>query len=191
MRKQSLEGKITILKSLEISKVVHLAMKTKVPNTAIEELKQIQKKFLWDNKKVKIKQNTLRNDYKDGGLKSDKLKNARGNYPFGKLARVITRYNFTQKKNSSKIIFYKILPTMLLSMMFLNFLNSFYLFLFLWIQVLPTRTSNTTYKYFQHALPTQHTSTSNTYFQHFQHNIQVLPTLPTQHTSTSNTYFLF
>ena len=32
---------------------------------AIEELKQIQKNFLWDNKKVKLKQKTLRNDHKD------------------------------------------------------------------------------------------------------------------------------
>ena len=36
---------------------------TKVPNTVIVELKQIQKNFLKDNKKVKIKQNTLCNDY--------------------------------------------------------------------------------------------------------------------------------
>ena len=33
-------------------------------------LKQIQKHFLWDNKKEKIKQNTLRNGYKDDFLKS-------------------------------------------------------------------------------------------------------------------------
>ena len=39
-----------------------------------EELKQIQKKFLWDNKKVKNKQNTLHNDYKDGSLKSVDIK---------------------------------------------------------------------------------------------------------------------
>ena len=50
-------------KSLAVSKILHLAIITKVPNIAIEELKQIQKNFLWDNKKVKIKQKTLRNDY--------------------------------------------------------------------------------------------------------------------------------
>ena len=41
-----------------------------VSNIVIEELKQIQKKFLWDNEKLKNEQNTLRSDYKDGGLKS-------------------------------------------------------------------------------------------------------------------------
>ena len=70
MRKLSLKGKVTIFESLAISKIVHLAIITKFPNTVIEELKQIQKTFSWDKKKVKTKQNTLRNDYKDGGLKS-------------------------------------------------------------------------------------------------------------------------
>ena len=41
----------------------------------IEELKQIQKNFLQDNKKVKIKQDTLLNDFKHGGLKSVDMKN--------------------------------------------------------------------------------------------------------------------
>ena len=39
MRKLTLEGKITIFKSLAISKIVHLAIIAKVPNTGIEELK--------------------------------------------------------------------------------------------------------------------------------------------------------
>ena len=70
MRKLTLEGKVTIFKSLAISKIVYFAVITKFPNTVIEELKQIQKNFLWDNKKVKIKQSTLCNDYKDHVLKS-------------------------------------------------------------------------------------------------------------------------
>ena len=70
MGKLTLEVKITIFKSLAISKIVNLAIITKVPNTVIEELKQIQKNLFWDNKKVKIKQKTLCNDYKGGGLKS-------------------------------------------------------------------------------------------------------------------------
>ena len=51
MRKVTLEGKITIFKSVSISKIVHLMIITKVPNTVIEELKQIQKIFSWDNEK--------------------------------------------------------------------------------------------------------------------------------------------
>ena len=56
------EGKIKIFKSLAMSKIVHLVITTKVPNTVIEELKQIQKIFLRNKKKVKIKQSNLRND---------------------------------------------------------------------------------------------------------------------------------
>ena len=70
MRKLFLEGEITMFKSLAISKIDQLAIITKIPNIVIEELKQIQKNFLWNNKKAKITQNTIRNDYKDGNLKS-------------------------------------------------------------------------------------------------------------------------
>ena len=52
MRHLSLEGKITIFKSLALSKIVHLALLTIVPKN-IEELNEIQKKFLWSNKKIK------------------------------------------------------------------------------------------------------------------------------------------
>ena len=53
MRKLTLECKTTIFKSLAISKIVHLAIITKVPNTVIEELKQIQKTFCGITKKLK------------------------------------------------------------------------------------------------------------------------------------------
>ena len=55
MRHLSLEGKITIFKSLALSKIVYLALLTIVPKSIIEELNEIQKKFLWSNKKCKIK----------------------------------------------------------------------------------------------------------------------------------------
>ena len=67
---RSLEGKITIFKSLAISKIVYLALLTIVPKNDIFELKEIQNKFLWSNKKSKIKHLTLCNDYKNGGLKN-------------------------------------------------------------------------------------------------------------------------
>ena len=74
MRKLILKGKITIFKSLTISKIVHLALLTTILNSVIEELKQIQKMFLPWNKKPKIKHyvtnQTLCNKCKDGGLKN-------------------------------------------------------------------------------------------------------------------------
>ena len=47
MRHLSLEGKITIFKSLALSKIVYLAVLTIAPKSIIEELNEIQKKFLW------------------------------------------------------------------------------------------------------------------------------------------------
>ena len=70
LRKLNLEGKITIFQSLTISKIMHLVITTKFPDTMIEKLKQVQKNFFWDNKKVQIKQNTLRNDCKNNPLNS-------------------------------------------------------------------------------------------------------------------------
>ena len=49
MRHLSLEGKITIFKSLALSKVVYLAVLTILHKSIIEELNEIQKKFLWSN----------------------------------------------------------------------------------------------------------------------------------------------
>ena len=42
---------------LEISKIVYLALTTNVPKVIVEELQKIQKKFLWQNSRAKIKQN--------------------------------------------------------------------------------------------------------------------------------------
>ena len=62
MRHLSLEGKITIFKSLALSKIVYLALLTIFPKSIIEELNEIQKKFLWSNKNCKIKHGALCND---------------------------------------------------------------------------------------------------------------------------------
>ena len=74
MRQLSLEGKIPIFKSLAIPKIVCLALLTLVPNSVIEEVKQIQKTFLWGNKRVQIKHDTLCNNFTEGGLESMDIK---------------------------------------------------------------------------------------------------------------------
>ena len=50
MRHLSLEGKITIFKSLALSKIVFLALLTIIPKSIIKELNEIQKMFLWSKK---------------------------------------------------------------------------------------------------------------------------------------------
>ena len=68
-------------------------------NIVIEELKQIQKNFLWDNEKVKNKQNTLRNDYKDAGLKSVDIEDK-----FTCLKCSWIKWLYTENFHASKII---------------------------------------------------------------------------------------
>ena len=70
MRHLTIEGKITVFKSLAISKIVYLSLLTSVPKSITDELKIIQKSFLWGKKKPKIKHQTLCNDFKDEGLKN-------------------------------------------------------------------------------------------------------------------------
>ena len=45
-----------------------------VPNSVLEELKQIQKTFLWRNIWARIKHDTLCNNFTEGGLKSVDIK---------------------------------------------------------------------------------------------------------------------
>ena len=66
MRYLLLEGKITIFKSRAISKIVYLALLKLIPNSVLEELKQIQKTFLWGKKRAKIKYDTLCNNLTEG-----------------------------------------------------------------------------------------------------------------------------
>ena len=66
MRDLTLEGKVTIFKSLAISKIVHLALVANIPVSTIDLLIKIQKEFLWGKKKPKIKHETLCNDCENG-----------------------------------------------------------------------------------------------------------------------------
>ena len=47
MQNLSLLGKITIFKTLALSKMIHLALVTNVPTATIELLSKIQKELLW------------------------------------------------------------------------------------------------------------------------------------------------
>ena len=66
---------ITVFKSLAVSKVIHLLLITKLHNNTIDLLHKIQKNFIWQGKKVKIKRSTLCNGYKKGGIKNADLRN--------------------------------------------------------------------------------------------------------------------
>ena len=69
MRNLTLEGKITIFKTLAISKVIDLPSVTVLPNSTNTELNKIHREFIWNHKRPKIKENDIINNFDKGGLK--------------------------------------------------------------------------------------------------------------------------
>ena len=65
----SIQGKIIVFKTLGFSKIIYVSYLTNVPRDVLQVLESIQKSFIWDGKKAKIKHSTLTNDYCNGGLK--------------------------------------------------------------------------------------------------------------------------
>ena len=63
----TLEGRITVFKSLAISRVVRLLLITKLHNNTIDLMHKIQKNFIWQSKKVKINHSILCNGYENRG----------------------------------------------------------------------------------------------------------------------------
>ena len=63
MRQLTLEGWIMPFKSLAISKVIHMLLITKRHSNTIDIMYKIQKNFIWQGKKAKIKHSTLWDSY--------------------------------------------------------------------------------------------------------------------------------
>ena len=58
-RNLSLEGKITVFKSLALSKITHLALVKTIPPYIIDQLNKKQKNFIWNELNIKIKNSTI------------------------------------------------------------------------------------------------------------------------------------
>ena len=69
-RNLSLEWKITVFKSLALSKITHLALVKTIPPSIINQLNKAQKNFIWNGLNPKIKNSTINNNYEDGGSKN-------------------------------------------------------------------------------------------------------------------------
>ena len=67
---ENFQGKITIFKTVAISKVVHLALVTNVPHVVIDQLNKIQRGFIWNWKHAKIRRFELCVSYGNDGDKS-------------------------------------------------------------------------------------------------------------------------
>ena len=68
-RRLSLIGKITVLKSLIASRVIHLLSPLQVNSQIIKQINDLFFDFLWNGKGDKIKRNFITQNYGNGGLK--------------------------------------------------------------------------------------------------------------------------
>ena len=67
-RKLTLLGKINIVKSVGLSKLIYNSSVPPVPKNFCEQVNKITFNFIWDNKIAKIKKNTIIGERKNGGL---------------------------------------------------------------------------------------------------------------------------
>ena len=73
-RNLTLEGKITIFKTLVISKIVFLLHVMTISTEIINSIEKMQKEFLWNGKRPKIKDQNICSNYEMGGLKNVDIK---------------------------------------------------------------------------------------------------------------------
>ena len=70
MRNITVDWKIIIFKTLTLSKIVHLTLITLFSKQLIDEMQKILKDFIWNNQNPRIKHESLRNSFEEGGLKN-------------------------------------------------------------------------------------------------------------------------
>ena len=69
-RNLSLKGKITVFKSLALSKITHLALVKTTPFSIIDQLKKNTEEFYLERVDPKIKNSTVNNNHENGRLKN-------------------------------------------------------------------------------------------------------------------------
>ena len=65
----SLKGKTTIIKSLILPKFLYPMSALPVPTRALQEIDTMIRKFLWNNKKAKVKKSVMIQRIEKGGIK--------------------------------------------------------------------------------------------------------------------------
>ena len=88
IRNLTIQGKISIFKTLAISKVTHLTLVTNIPQVIIDQLNKIQKHFIWNQKLPKIRHSILCNTHENGSLKSVHISNKLTSLPCSWIKRL-------------------------------------------------------------------------------------------------------
>ena len=69
LRRLTLLGKVTVIKSLAANQLVYIMSSLPSSQSYLKEIHQLLYNFLWDGKGDKIKRSVMLNEYKDGALK--------------------------------------------------------------------------------------------------------------------------
>ena len=67
-RKLTLYGRVYVIKTFLLSKIVYTASLLRIPGNILKEVKQILYEFLWKAKRDKVKRSSLSNNVLAGGL---------------------------------------------------------------------------------------------------------------------------
>ena len=68
-RNLSIFGRVTVLKSLALSQIIHVIIVDSIPKDTLNKLNRMVYHFIWGSKAEKVKRSTLIKDYVDGGIK--------------------------------------------------------------------------------------------------------------------------
>lgn len=90
-------GKITVIKTLAISKCNHLLQNINTPNEILTKLDRLFFKFLWNDKNDKVKRIQLKQPYENGGLKMVDVKQQLEIFRIKWFNRLITSENASWK----------------------------------------------------------------------------------------------
>ena len=74
LRNLTFKRRITIFKTLALPKIIDFVLVKTIPNEIIDQLSKMQKDFIWNKLKPKIKRSTLYNNFQDGSLKNLDIK---------------------------------------------------------------------------------------------------------------------
>jgi len=105
-RKLTLLGKVTVIKTYALPKLIYPLTNLQTPKqNTIKLIQDIMHEFLWDKKTAKIKQDTIIQNYEDGGIKMIDIKKFINSLKASWIKKILE----LKADNSLKHIYYKTL----------------------------------------------------------------------------------
>ena len=88
-RKLTLFGRITIVKSLALSKIVHILMVETIPDIILKKINSILFAFIWQTKVEKVKRKIMTRQFDKGGVNMIDLQNQKSSFRLRWLGRAL------------------------------------------------------------------------------------------------------